>query len=186
MCDRKEVAMQVAPKFAVRGAVPKAALDEIQERVARMEHFCDRIVACRVTYESPGRHHRHGLHRVRIVATVPRAEIVITRQSDDDPLACVREAFDAMDRRLEDYVRRYRGDVKAAVEPSIGRVARIFGDRGFGFIESKGREIYFHRNCVQGAKFDSLEPGMEVRFTEEEGEEGPQASVVFLPGRSNH
>jgi len=43
-----------------------------------------------------------------------------------------------------------------------------------------GREIYFHRNSVLNAAFDDLKIGAEVRFAEEEGEQGPQASTVTI------
>jgi cold shock CspA family protein len=36
---------------------------------------------------------------------------------------------------------------------------------------------------VLNAEFDELEVGMEVRFHEEPGDQGPQASTVALTGR---
>jgi cold shock CspA family protein len=45
------------------------------------------------------------------------------------------------------------------------------------------REIYFHRNSVLDGAFAQLEAGSEVRFAEETGEKGPQASSVSLAGR---
>ena len=46
-----------------------------------------------------------------------------------------------------------------------------------------GREIYFHRNSVLDAGFDRVSVGAEVRFVEEEGVRGPQASTVRLVGK---
>ena len=40
--------------------------------------------------------------------------------------------------------------------------------------------IYFHRNSLVGADFDQLDPGMEVKYVEEQGQEGPQAITVTL------
>ena len=51
---------------------------------------------------------------------------------------------------------------------------------GFGFIEADGHGVYFHRNSVVGGHFERLRVGSRVRFTEEEGEKGPQASTVRL------
>jgi cold shock CspA family protein len=45
------------------------------------------------------------------------------------------------------------------------------------------REIYFHRNSVLNEEFDKLEEGTEVRFHEESGEQGPQASTVKVEGK---
>jgi cold shock CspA family protein len=46
-----------------------------------------------------------------------------------------------------------------------------------------GREIYFHRNSVIDLNFDRLEPGMEIRFSEAPGDQGPQASSVHVIGK---
>ena len=46
-----------------------------------------------------------------------------------------------------------------------------------------GREVYFHENSVLDDGFKKLHAGAEVRFAEEEGEKGPQASTVSLIGR---
>ena len=43
--------------------------------------------------------------------------------------------------------------------------------------QDDGRQLYFHRNSVLGG-VDRLAVGDEVRFTEENGNEGPQASTV--------
>jgi len=52
-----------------------------------------------------------------------------------------------------------------------------------GFIATAdGQELYFHRNSVLEDAFDRLEVGTEVRFAEEQGNEGPQASTVALLG----
>jgi cold shock CspA family protein len=58
-------------------------------------------------------------------------------------------------------------------------VDRVVVGEGYGFLRTDdGREVYFHRNCLKGVDFDSLEPGTEVRFAEEPGRDGPQATVV--------
>lgn len=63
-----------------------------------------------------------------------------------------------------------------------GRVHRLFID--YGFIQTvDGTEIYFHRNSVAHRAFRRLKGGSRVRYTVEEGEKGPQASVVHPPLR---
>jgi cold shock CspA family protein len=62
---------------------------------------------------------------------------------------------------------------------------RLFPEDGFGFLEAPdGREVYFHRNSVLEG-FETLEVGSEVRFAEEQGIEGPQASTVSLVGKGD-
>lgn len=46
-----------------------------------------------------------------------------------------------------------------------------------------GREVYFHRNAVADGDFEELELGMDVRLAEEQGVEGPQATVVHVLGK---
>ena len=88
---------------------------------------------------------------------------------------------DAARRRLEDYARRQRGAVKSHEETHRARVSRLFPEAGYGFLETPdGREIYFHRHSVLHPGFDRLAVGTEVRFVEEAGEKGPQASTVAI------
>ena len=68
---------------------------------------------------------------------------------------------------------------KATVRPARGKVARLFSEAGYGFLTADdGHEVYFHRNSVLADEFDLLETGDEVKFTEEPGEKGPQASSL--------
>jgi len=161
---------------------------EIREHADRLDAYYNRIMRCRVVVEAPvGHHHRGGPFNVRLDLTVPRGELVINRQADEDLLVAIRDAFDAMRRRLEDYVREHRGDVKAHEPVPFGRVAKLFPQEGYGFIETADqREIYFHRHSVLDPGFDELHIGTEVRFVEEQGEQGPQASTVSFPGRPHH
>ncbi len=48
---------------------------------------------------------------------------------------------------------------------------------------SDGREIYFHRISVVDNNFDNLAEGDSVHFSEEMGDEGPQASTVHIEGK---
>jgi cold shock CspA family protein len=69
--------------------------------------------------------------------------------------------------------------VKSHQPQPLARVTKVFGDRGFGFLENEdGVEIYFHRNSVLREAFAALSPGVLVRYFEEPGDEGPQASSV--------
>ena len=82
-----------------------------------------------------------------------------------------------MRRQLEDHIRRARQDVKTHVPPPRARVSRLEND--FGMIETPdGRELYFHRHAVLNNAFPRLRVGSEVRFSEEAGDKGPQASTV--------
>jgi cold shock CspA family protein len=89
-----------------------------------------------------------------------------------------------MKRQLEDYSRIRRGKTKQHETPDGGHVISLHPDEDYGRIGTPdGREIYFHRNSVLKDGFDKLEVGSEVRFTEEAGERGPQASSVIPVGK---
>ena len=45
------------------------------------------------------------------------------------------------------------------------------------------RQLYFHSNSVLHIEFERLTVGTEVRFTAEQGEDGPQASGVQVVGK---
>jgi ribosomal subunit interface protein len=95
-----------------------AVHQRIEERVERLERLDERILSCRVVVRMSERRHRKGrLFNIRIAAKVPGREIVITRgpaehHAHQDIYVTVHDAFDALERRIEDAVRRRRGDVK--------------------------------------------------------------------------
>jgi ribosomal subunit interface protein len=168
----------------------EALESDIREKAEKLDQFCDQIMACRVVLDAPHQHHHQGkLYHVSVDLTVPGGEIVASRSADEhhaheDPYVAVRDAFDAVKRRLEDYVRRQKHKVKMHEAPPHGRVAKLMKGEGYGFIDSfDGTEVYFHRNSVLHDAFDKLEIGNEVRFAQEEGDEGPQASSVALIGK---
>lgn len=178
--------MQTQPQISfddlpVDEAVREAAL----EHVARLEKTYDRITGCHVVIAQPHRHHREGrLYSVRVDLVVPGTEIVVNREhpadhAHEDVYVALRDSFDAARRRLEDHVRHLRGAVKRHLPRAEGRVTQIFPLQGYGFIEtSDGREIYFHRHALSDDDFRIVDLGTRVHFTEEDGDEGPQAASV--------
>jgi ribosomal subunit interface protein len=162
-----------------------AAEAYVRDHAAKLEQFDQNIVACKVALEMPHRHRRAGQARVRIDLTVPSDEIVVdyspTAENGEEGLyAAIDQAFDRAIRQLEDYVQRRRWDVKRHESAyREGHVVKLWSYEGFGFIETaEGDEVYFHRNSVLHHGFDRLAVGSRVRFVEEMGERGPQASTV--------
>jgi cold shock CspA family protein len=155
---------------------------EIRERSMALESYYERLGGCEVTVHAPAlkHHQKGGPFRVGIRLTVPGRELTIDHQEEEELSQALRRAFDAARRQLEDYAREQRGSVKAH-ESRLGRVSRLERGSGYGFIQTPdGGEIYFHCNSVLDRAFDRLEVGTEVRFAEEEGEQGPQASTVIV------
>ena len=201
--------MEIPLQITFRNMPPSQAIeDNIREKVSKLEYFYDRIMSCRVIVEAPHRHHRKGkAYEVRIDLTVPGGELVINRApkrlkaaesrlpepearliesheptkhaAHADVYVAIRDAFNAAGRKLQDHARRRSGAVKLHESPPRARVARLFPEEGYGFLETpEGREIYFHGNSVLQPGFDHLEVGAEVHFAEEQGEKGPQATTV--------
>lgn len=176
--------MRMPLQITFRHMEPSEAIEaKVRDRAAKLDTYYDGIMGCHVIVEAPHRHHHQGkLFHVRIDLTLPGGELVVNRdpQEDhahEDAAVAVRDAFDAARRQLEDYARRQRADTKMHAEAPHGRVSKLLPDYGF-ITTPDGREIYFHRNSVLDEAFDALELGTMVRFVEEPGDEGPQASTV--------
>lgn len=183
--------MKLPLQIVFRNLDPSDAIEaKVRERAELLERYADDVMSCRVVIEASHKHrHKGHLYHVRIDLKVPGAEIVASREPEldhahEDVYVAIRDAFDALRRRLEDYERRRRGDVKRHEAPPHGRVVELVPDEDFGRIEtSDGRLVYFHRHSLLDADFDDLAVGTEVRFVEEMGERGPQASTVRVVGK---
>jgi cold shock CspA family protein/ribosome-associated translation inhibitor RaiA len=181
--------MQIPLQIVAQGL----ELDERTEEVIRahadkLETFFDRIMGCRVTVSVPNRWPQGNplTHRVRIDLTVPRGELVVRRQPHPILLDAIQDAFRVAGRRLQDYARELPDGVspQARARPARAQVVRLFPWEGYGFLRTPdGKELYFHRNSVLRGGFGRLEVGTEVRYAEEEGDHGPQASSVEIRRR---
>ena len=176
--------MRLPLQITFRQMEPSPALEtRVRELAQRLDRFSPQIMSCHVTIEAPPRHQHQGkLYEVRVDLSVPGSEIVASEgHSHEDVHVALRDAFRAVRRQLEDYERERRQDVKHHEPSPSGWISLLSPTEDFGRIEtSDGRSIYFHRNSVVGADFDRLTTGSQVRFVEEAGERGPQASNVRL------
>lgn len=183
--------MKLPLEINFRNLAPSEAIEAaVRKRAAKLDRFYGDIMRCRVTIEAPHRHqHKGKLYNVKVDVTVPNDELVISRapdrdQSRQDVYVAIRDAFDAMARRLEDYVRLRRGHTKTHELPPHGRVSELYPTMDYGRIAtSDGRDIYFHRNSLLNTSLDDLAVGDEVRFAEETGDQGPKATSVRLIGK---
>lgn len=196
-----------------RNIEPSPEIKEwIRAEAAKLDTLYLQLMGCRVMVELPHRHHRKGIpFHIRIDLAVPQGEIVVkhvpslssrARQLRENEIRkhgevniphkdlrqAINDAFKAAGRRLQDYARRQRGDIKSHTPLPEARVSKILPGAGYGFLTSDdGREIYFHKNSILGRAFPRLRVGTTVRFAEEQGEKGPQASTVHVvPKRRIH
>lgn len=177
----------------------------IREEAEKLDTFYNHVIACHVTLEIPHRHHRKGdCYHVRVEVKVPGGEVVVNREpsltSDIRQLGestsskqlelesahknlslAIKSAFRTAERRLQDYARRQRGDIKVHAPATEAFVSKLVPEEGYGFLTANdGREIYFHQNSVLNEGFSRLHQGTVVSFVEEQGEKGPQASTVRI------
>ena len=124
-----------------------AVTARIEAEAAKLDTFFDRITSCRVVVEAPHRHHKWGeLFHIRIELGVPGTELLVSHEPtphttlshDDeavlrkhieihpehkDVYVAIRDAFASARRRMQDYVKRLRGEVKThrqSLPPGIG------------------------------------------------------------------
>ena len=96
-------------------------------------------------------------------------------------MVAMRDAFLAAQRNLKEFSREQGGEIKNHEKKPRGFISVLFPDQGYGFLVSgEGYDVYFHKNSVINKDFERLEVGMEVRFSEEMGDKGPQASSVTV------
>jgi len=118
-----------------------AVRDLVSEEATKLGHLYRDIVSCHVAVERlAGRHRNGNPFRVRVELTVPGKRLTVDSQpngrralgnvenvarakSDEvhpeykDSALATRDAFRKLGRRLQDYARRQRADVKTHAEP---------------------------------------------------------------------
>lgn len=181
--------MQIPPEISFRNVeAGDRHREKILEEVDKLERHFDRITRCRVVVEMPHQHSEQGNHyHVGIRLTVPTTELVVSRDQGDrashqDLDVAITDSFQAMRRQLEEYADQLRQERRRAAAPvRSGKVVRLMHDDGYGFIRTPdGRDVYFHEDTLVGADLDDLHAQAPVRFTEEQGDKGPQAREVHV------
>jgi ribosome-associated translation inhibitor RaiA len=112
--------MKVPLEIHFRGVDSTPLLERrIKRRAARLERFCQGLIACRIAIERPQKHQRRGNpYRVRMEVSVPPDKRLVVRCESSQgemhtPLQkVVTETFQAMERRLRETADLRRGDVK--------------------------------------------------------------------------
>ncbi len=119
-------------------AVAPVLEEEVRARAAWLETFYGEIVGCRVLIEFPHRHRSRGrpVH-IRVELALPGEDIVVNQETTrhvtlgdaasqiahgtlaaqpdhKDVVTAIHDAFDVARRRLEDFARRQRSDVKTS------------------------------------------------------------------------
>jgi ribosomal subunit interface protein len=187
----EETDMELPLEIVFLNLEPSEAVSEkVRERADKLRRYCSDIMSCKVMIEIGDRHqHKGNLYHVRVGVKVPDTELTVSHSHDDkhaheDVYVAIRDAFEAMRRRLEAYTQRRRGHVKTHEVPDHGHIAELHPEADYGIITTaEGRRVYFHRHSISESRFDHLTVGDAVHFSEEMGDEGPQASTVHVEGK---
>jgi cold shock CspA family protein len=178
----------IQPDVTYRNVSKSESLENlIRDKTAKLDKVCDHLMSCRVAIESPHAHQQSGRpYRVRIDMRVPPGhELAVTKETSQGDMhvgveKVVRDAFDAALRQLKKVMGKQRGNTKEHPQQEASAlVEKLFPTEGYGFLRTiTNRDVYFHKNSLVNRDFDELEVGDGVRFVEEAGEKGPQASAV--------
>ena len=154
--------------------------DFIKEKADKLSQFSETITSCHVTTELAKNHPNHGkIFDTHIQVSIPHKELISNHNENENLQASIRDAFEDIYQQLEKHMEKLHGHVKHHDKKLSGTIARIFTDRGFGFIEGvDGTEYYFTQDCVDHTPFKDLEVGNKVHFIEFTGKEGLQAHRV--------
>ncbi len=180
--------MDIPPEIAFRNVNATPELKQrILDEIDKLQTVYDRIVTCRVMVEEPNPRTSGKLYHVRLEVSVPSGQVIINRDPPEDPAShdlgqAITQTFDRAWRKLRELKNQQRERRSTRGLPPHGRVVRLLADEGgsrYGFLHSgDGRQIYFHENALVDLDYDDLEVGMEVRYAESSGDQGPQASSV--------
>lgn len=163
----------------------------IRERVEKLDHVYSRLIGCRVVLEAPARSATaKATLAIAIEIDVPGRPKIVAKRHDErrdakgDNLKVINQAFDAVQRQLEDLERMVSRDVKQHESAGeTGCIMQIESQEDHGFVElAQGESLFFNRGAVIDNRFDDLRPGMMVHVTRatRDSSMGPQASAIRL------
>ncbi|MDR3491261.1 MAG: ribosome-associated translation inhibitor RaiA [Gammaproteobacteria bacterium] len=178
-------------KIVIRDMPNSPALeDHIRKKAEKLTQYYDHINTCHIVIEVPQKHKRQGkLFNVRIDLTVPGKELVVNHKLDEDVYVAIRDAFDAVLRKLETYRGKRRGDVKTHESVNAGYISKLFTDEGYGFIQSiDGNEYYFNLATPEPTQthFADLQRGDMVHFFGGIADDGFIAHHITKNRKNNH
>lgn len=162
--------------------------DHLLKKAHKLNRYYDRINSCKIVIYITQKHKHQGkLFSVCIDLSVPGKDLIVNRKLDEDVYIAIRDAFHAVQRQLESYARKRRGDVKTHEELMHGIVKKLFVDEGYGFIQgTDGSEYYFSPSNVCHPSFSQLELGDTVQFIGVPQSEGMQAHRVTRLRNNGH
>ena len=152
----------------------------IEERLNSFRQGRQKITHARMTIRK-NQHHQSGSEEATLVLSVSGKVLTATKRGETLGDA-INQVLDTAEQEWKRYCekRQQVGQKVPARSQPKGVIARLFKDREYGFIQSDGGDVYFHKNSVRGMSFQSLKEGTRVEFELEAGNDGWQASRVTI------
>lgn len=174
--------MSLTPQIIFRDIPKSVSLEtQIRNKISKLTLFCDEIMHCDIELSQTQKNANNGkLYQSRISISVPGKEIVVNHKLNEDAYVCIRDAFNAARRQLQDYMRKKRGQVKTHELLISGYITSLLADDQVGFITAAGNEYYFTKDNVSAPTFAELSEGMLVSFMPAVDKVGHRAHRVHL------
>jgi ribosomal subunit interface protein len=96
----------------------QAVEDAVQKRLGKLERYSDKIQSLKVILEAPhNNHHKGRVYHVGVEALMPNHDIVVAHDHHDkhaheDIYIAIRDAFNAVERRLKGITGKVRSQVR--------------------------------------------------------------------------
>jgi ribosomal subunit interface protein len=151
--------------------------EKITQRLEELNAQHEDIIHARVAL-GKDTHHQQGVDEVRVTLSLS-GKMLTAKKTATNLYDAVNAALETIEREIKEFRNQRRNVVKEPGPRIRGRIARIFRDRGYGFIDTEVyQEVYFHAHAVHGIAFEDIEVGMAMDVEIEAGDKGPQASRI--------
>lgn len=172
--------MKLPLQITARGTDLLPSLEpEIHRRVATLDKWSPDVMSCQVVIVAEGSRRRSGPEfRVNVGVRLPDELVFTGDHRDKDALVALQGAFDVLDRRLEQYASRHRGEAEPRPVVLRGRIEALSNDGVGRIVSQSGDEYRFGRAQVEHPNFEHLAVGQEVRFLEGWSRTGREARRV--------
>ncbi len=95
--------MQTPLQITMRNTESSSAVKErIRQKVMKLDQFSENLISCRVVVEQNQARKQHGAHyNVRIYVNMPRHELVVNHNEQENLYLAIHKAFDDMSRQVK-------------------------------------------------------------------------------------
>lgn len=162
--------MSIFCPLEFHGPQTEALEEHVHKLAEELSRLCPKVMACIVQLAEAGTGWKMGVE----VVLPPRREVTLSRSTtEDDPLSLVDAVFQDLFQTVQ----------AMATSPPPRRPAQAVGVilalyRNHGYLRTiDGSNVAFHRDSLQGWRFEDLRIGMGVSFREQEPGQASQVEV---------